>query len=147
MCCVCVCLIFLIRQSLLTIFIRSFHQEGFDRRSFYSGDGDREFAREPRLVCCWSILVIESLGAMWTMLVFAKSPSSRPDDFADSLDPKVKCNVNLSYSLIATRHICQAADLHSRQKYSPQTLDANPGISNTQPTRCFSVARDNNFRH
>ena len=30
----------------------------------------------------WSMLVIGFLGAMWTMLAFAKSPSKKPSDFA-----------------------------------------------------------------
>ena len=37
---------------------------------------------EPRLLCCWSMLVISSLGAMWTMLTFAKSPGTKTGDFA-----------------------------------------------------------------
>ena len=31
---------------------------------------------------CWTILIIESLGAMWAMLAFAKSPGTKPGDLA-----------------------------------------------------------------
>ena len=47
---------------------------GFDTIFFYSGDlGEREVALKLRLVCCWTMLVIRSLGAMWTIRAFAKT--------------------------------------------------------------------------
>ena len=36
--------------------------------------GGWEIAHKMRPVCCWSILVLGSLGAMWTMLVIVKYP-------------------------------------------------------------------------
>ena len=46
---------------------------------FYCGGfGEGEVEHEPRLVCCWSMLAIGSLGAMSTMLNFAKSPCTKP---------------------------------------------------------------------
>ena len=44
---------------------------------FYSRDfGEREVAHESRLVRCWSMVVIGSQGAMWTILAFSKSPGT-----------------------------------------------------------------------
>ena len=56
-------------------------RQDFIQGLFYSGDlGEGEVAYEPRLLC-WSVLV-ESLGAMWTVLAFAKSPRTKPGDCA-----------------------------------------------------------------
>ena len=59
------------------------HQAGFDTNSFYSGNlGEGKFGHELKLMPCWTMLVIGSLGAMWIMLVFAKSPDIKPGDLA-----------------------------------------------------------------
>ena len=50
---------------------------------FYSGDlREEEGGHESKLVPCWSILVIGSLGAMYTMLAVAKFPGTKPGDLA-----------------------------------------------------------------
>ena len=50
---------------------------------FESGDlGQKKVEHEFRLVSCRTLLNIGSLGAMWTMLAFAKSPGTNPGDLA-----------------------------------------------------------------
>ena len=47
------------------IFISASHQAGFDPRSLYSGDIEEgEGEHEPKLVPCWTVLVIRTLGEM-----------------------------------------------------------------------------------
>ena len=56
--------------NFVCIFISASHQTGFDLNSFYNGDlAERG-------------VVIGSLGAMWTMKAFAKSPDTKPNDLA-----------------------------------------------------------------
>ena len=43
---------------------------------------DGEVAHKPRLIRCWTVLIIGSLGAMSTLLAFAKSPGTKPGDLA-----------------------------------------------------------------
>ena len=43
---------------------------------FIVGVREGEFTHEPRLMHCWTMMVVGSLGTMWTMLAFAKSPST-----------------------------------------------------------------------
>ena len=53
------------------------HKTGPDTRSFYS-EGWRQggFGHKPRLVCCRTLLIIGSQGAIWTGLAFSKSPGT-----------------------------------------------------------------------
>ena len=46
--------------------------------SEYLGEGD--VGHKPKLVPCWTMLDIGSLGSMWTILAFAKSPGMKPGD-------------------------------------------------------------------
>ena len=65
------------------ILISVSHQTGFYSTSLYNGDLEKgKMVHEPRLVLCWSMLVIGSLGAMWTILTFAKYPGMKSGSLA-----------------------------------------------------------------
>ena len=50
---------------------------------FYSGGLEEgKVGLKLRLMPTWTILVIGSLGAMWTMQAFVKSPCTKPNDLA-----------------------------------------------------------------
>ena len=86
-------------------------REDLTQGFFYSRRGG--VGHEPKLVRYWSMLVRGSLGAMWTMLAFAK--------FTDMYTrwPEIQCNVNLLWSLI----LLPSPGVYTRRA----TLKANSG--------------------
>ena len=56
------------------VFVLPSTRQDLTQGYFIVGVGDGDVAQELRLIRCWTMLVIGSQDAMWTMLAFAKSP-------------------------------------------------------------------------
>ena len=73
---------------------------------------------DPRLVHCWSMLVIGSVGPMWTLIVFAKSPSTKPNDLVGHRFSRPEGLLQWEFMFINVchppKHICQVALCQTR---------------------------------
>ena len=113
--------LFYIINTVGFIFICASHQAGFNIRSSYSEViEDGEVTHEPKLVRCRSMLVIGSLGAMWTI---AKSPGKKSGDLADHRftgpESLVQCEPMLAFVKSPSM---KPGDLANHRFTSPENL-------------------------